>query len=71
MTSRAICASPPPAEAISSPSSEGSWPSALTIFWRALCRLLCGRWSPKRSIAATSAFASSGSRRAGRAKLSP
>jgi len=44
-------ASPPPAGTISRPSSEGSWPSALTIFSRAFSRFDCGRWSPKRSIA--------------------
>ena len=51
--------------------AEGSWPSAVTIFARALWSPVWGRWSPNRSIAATSAFASSGSSRAGRAKLSP
>ena len=68
----AISLSPlPRVFAISRPSSEGSWPSAATIFSLALLRSAWGRWSPKRSIAATRAFASRGNRRAGRAKLSP
>ena len=70
-TTRATSESSPLAVVIWSPSSAGSWPSASTIFWRAEESEPSGRCSPIRSIAAASAFASSGSSRAGRAKLSP
>ena len=52
------------------PCSIGSSPSAATIFARAEVSEPSGMCSPIRSIAATSAFASTGSRRAGRSKLS-
>ena len=70
-TTRATSESSPFAVVIWRPSSAGSWPSASTIFLRAEASEPSGRCSPIRSIAATSAFASSGSSRAGRAKLSP
>ena len=70
-TTRATSESSPLAVVIWSPSAAGSWPSASTIFWRAVASEPSGRCSPIRSMAATSALASSGSRRAGRAKLSP
>ena len=69
-TTRAMTESSPPSEAICSPCSIGSAPSAATIFSRALVSAPSGRCSPMRSMAATSALASTGSRRAGRAKLS-
>src|SRR3712207_6928190 len=47
---------------ICSPSRTGSSPSAATIFSRADASEPAGRWSPSRSIAATSAFASIGNR---------
>ena len=55
-------------DVIWSPSSTGSWPSASTTFSRAVLSSGCARLS--RSIAATSAFASIGSSRAGRSNVS-
>ena len=66
-TTRATLESSPFAVVMWRPSSAGSWPSASTIFLRAEASEPSGRCSPIRSIAATSAFASSGSSRAGRA----
>src|SRR5437763_1358558 len=61
--------SSPFAAVIWRPSATGSCPSATTTFLRAFSSDPSGRWSPTRSMAATSAFASSGSRRAGVARV--
>ncbi len=53
------------------PSCAGSSPSAATTFWRTEVSEPSGMCSPIRSMAATSAFASTGSNRAGRANESP
>src|SRR3954469_21652226 len=68
-TTRAITESSPAARATCRPCSMGAAPSASTILRRAEVSEPAGRWSPIRSIAATSALASTGSSRAGGGKV--